>query len=137
MRKPDLHSDMTDDAETAVELRPDFGESGLIPAIAQDAETGAVLMLAYVSPEAFERTKQTGLAHYHSRSRDELWQKGKTSGHVQQIEEIRIDCDGDALLYRVTQAGGACHTGFETCFYRSIDGETVADRVFDPETVYE
>lgn len=137
MRKPDLHSDMTDDAGTAVELRPDFGESGLIPAIAQDAETGAVLMLAYVSPEAFERTKQTGLAHYHSRSRDELWQKGKTSGHVQQIEEIRIDCDGDALLYRVTQAGGACHTGFETCFYRSIDGETVADRVFDPKTVYE
>ncbi len=128
---------MTEDAGTPAEVRPDFGESGLIPAIAQDAETGAVLMLAYVSPEALERTKETGLAHYHSRSRDELWQKGKTSGHVQRIAEIRIDCDGDALLYRVTQEGGACHTGFETCFYRSIDGEIVADRVFDPETVYE
>lgn len=130
----------TDGEGSAVNDAPvevDFGDDGLVPTIAQDADSGDVLMLAYVSPEALERTKETGLAHYHSRSRDELWQKGKTSGHVQRIAEIRIDCDGDALLYRVTQEGGACHTGFETCFYRSIDGEIVADRVFDPETVYE
>ena len=112
-------------------------EDGLLPAVAQDADTGEVLMLAYVSREALAQTRETGLAHYHSRSRDELWQKGETSGHVQHVEQVRVDCDGDALLYLVDQEGGACHTGYETCFYRSLDGETVADRVFDPEEVYE
>jgi len=117
---------------------PDLAfEGGLLPAVAQDAETGAVLMLAHVSREALDRTRETGLAHYHSRSRDELWQKGETSGHVQRVEEVRVDCDGDALLYLVDQDGGACHTGYETCFYRSLDGDRVGDRVFDPETVYE
>ena len=114
-----------------------FDEQGLLPAIAQDVETGTVLMLAYVTPEAVERTRETGRAHYYSRSRDELWQKGKTSGHVQHVEEVRVDCDGDTLLYLVTQEGGACHTGYETCFYRTLDGETVAERVFEPEQVYE
>ena len=112
-------------------------EDGLLPAVAQDADTGEVLMLAYVSREALAQTRETGLAHYHSRSRDELWQKGETSGHVQHVEQVRVDCDGDALLYLVDQDGGACHTGYETCFYRTLDGETVADRVFDPEEVYE
>jgi phosphoribosyl-AMP cyclohydrolase len=116
---------------------PAFDEQSLLPAVAQDADTGEVLMLAYVSREALARTRETGLAHYYSRSRDELWQKGESSGHVQHVEEIRVDCDGDALLYLVDQEGGACHTGYETCFYRSLDGQRVAERVFDPEDVYE
>ncbi len=116
---------------------PAFDEQELLPAIAQDSESGDVLMLAYVSREAFERTRETGLAHYYSRSREELWQKGKTSGNVQHVEDIRIDCDGDALLYLVRQQGGACHTGYESCFYRSLDGDVVAERIFDPDDVYE
>ena len=115
---------------------PAFDEQGLVPAIAQDVDTGDVLMLAYVDSEALDRTRETGLAHYYSRSRDELWQKGKTSGNAQHVEEIRIDCDGDTLLYLVRQDGGACHTGYESCFSRSIDGSVVADRVFDPDDVY-
>jgi len=111
-------------------------DGGLLPTVAQDAESGTVLMLAYVSPEAVERTRETGLAHYYSRSRDELWQKGGTSGHVQHVEEVRVDCDGDALLYLVDQEGGACHTGHESCFHRTIDGEVVGEQVFDPDDVY-
>ncbi|SDJ90389.1 phosphoribosyl-AMP cyclohydrolase [Halovenus aranensis] len=116
---------------------PAFDEQELLPAIAQDADSGEVLMLAYVSQEALERTTETGLAHYYSRSRDELWQKGETSGNVQHVEEVRVDCDGDALLYLVDQDGGACHTGYESCFYRTLDGDVVADRLFDPDDVYE
>lgn len=116
---------------------PAFDEQELLPAIAQDADSGEVLMLAYVSREALDRTRETGLAHYYSRSRDELWQKGSTSGHVQHVEDVRVDCDGDALLYLVRQEGGACHTGYESCFYRSLDGDVVADRAFDPDDVYE
>ena len=115
----------------------DFGADGLIPAIAQDVETEEVLMLAYVSPEAVERTRETGLAHYYSRSRDELWKKGGSSGHTQSVREIRVDCDGDALLYRVEQTGGACHTGYHSCFHRTLDGDVLDERVFDPETVYD
>ena len=115
----------------------DFGDDGLVPAVAQDADSGAVLMLAYASPEAVERTRETGLAHYYSRSRDELWQKGGSSGHTQAVSEIRVDCDGDALLYLVDQTGGACHTGYRSCFYRNIEGETVGEQVFDPDDVYE
>ncbi|MFC6941265.1 phosphoribosyl-AMP cyclohydrolase [Salinirubellus sp. GCM10025818] len=114
-----------------------FDAQGLLPAVAQDAESGDVLMLAYANREALERTRETGLAHYYSRSREELWQKGATSGHVQRVREVRVDCDGDALLYRVDQDGGACHTGFESCFYRTVDGEVVGNRVFDPDDVYE
>jgi phosphoribosyl-AMP cyclohydrolase len=113
-----------------------FDEEGLLPAVAQDADTGEVLMLAYVDDEAVSRTRETGRAHYYSRSRDELWEKGATSGHTQTVSEIRVDCDGDALLYLVDQTGGACHTGYETCFYRTIDGDEVAEQVFDPENVY-
>lgn len=114
-----------------------FDEAGLLPAIAQDADSGEVLMLAHVDAEAVERTAETGLAHYRSRSRDELWQKGETSGHVQRVSEIRVDCDGDALLYLVDQAGGACHTGYRSCFHRTLDGEVVGERVFDPDAVYD
>lgn len=115
----------------------DFGDDGLVPAVAQDVESKDVLMLAYVSPEALEATLETGFAHYYSRSRDELWKKGASSGHLQTVSEVRVDCDEDTLLYLVEQEGGACHTGRETCFYRRIDGEAVADRVFDPDDVYE
>lgn len=127
----------------------DFDADGLIPVITQDADTGTVLMMAYASPLAVQRTQETGLAHYYSRSRDELWQKGATSGHTQHIEEIRVDCDGDVLLYSVTQDGGACHTGYHSCFFRrltdlSAEGDDltattqiVEDRQFDPEDVYE
>ncbi|WP_254272676.1 phosphoribosyl-AMP cyclohydrolase [Haloarcula marina] len=113
-----------------------FDENEYIPAVAQDADSGEVLMLAYVTEEALERTRETGYAHYYSRSRDELWKKGGTSGHTQEIAEVRVDCDGDALLYLVDQSGGACHTGYESCFYRTVDGETVGERVFDPDDVY-
>ena len=114
-----------------------FDENELLPAIAQDAYSGEVLMLAHVTPEALRRSRETGEAHYYSRSREELWHKGATSGHVQQIEEIRVDCDGDAILYLIDQEGGACHTGYESCFYRTIDGEVVGEQVFDPDAVYE
>ena len=113
-----------------------FDEQEYIPAVAQDADTGAVVMLAYVTEEALAKTRETGDAHYYSRSRDELWKKGETSGHTQDIEEIRVDCDGDALLYRIDQSGGACHTGYGSCFHRTVDGETVGERVFDPDDVY-
>lgn len=119
------------------DVEVDFGETGLVPAIAQDADSGEVLMLAYVSPEALERTRETGLAHYYSRSREELWKKGGSSGHVQRVDEVRVDCDADALLYLVEQEGGACHTGHRSCFYRTADGDHVGERVFDPEAVYE
>jgi phosphoribosyl-AMP cyclohydrolase len=114
-----------------------FEDQRYLPAVAQDADTGEVLMLAYGTAEALERTRATGYAHYHSRSRDELWQKGETSGHRQEIEEIRVDCDGDALLYLVDQTGGACHTGHRSCFYRTADGEHVGEQVFDPDVVYD
>jgi len=118
----------------------DFGDDGLVPAVAQDADSGEVLMLAYADREAVERTVETDLAHYYSRSRDELWQKGATSGNVQRVAEVRVDCDGDALLYRIEQEGGACHTGYRSCFHRRLtDGgvEEDGERVFDPEAVYE
>ena len=114
-----------------------FEEVTLLPAIAQDAETGDVLMLAYANREALERTRETGYAHYYSRSREELWKKGGTSGHTQRVEEIRVDCDGDALLYLIEQRGGACHTGYESCFHRTLDGAVVGERVFDPDDVYD
>jgi phosphoribosyl-AMP cyclohydrolase len=123
---------MSDDAPALA-----FDERGLLPAVAQDADSGAVLMLAYATEEALARTRETGLAHYYSRSREELWQKGQSSGHVQRVAEVRVDCDGDALLYLVDQEGGACHTGYESCFYRTVDGDVVGQQVFDPDDVYE
>ena len=128
-------ADTTGDTARAVDLA--FDEQKLLPAVAQDADSGEVLMLAYVTEEALARTRETGLAHYYSRSRGELWQKGQSSGHVQHVEEVRADCDGDALLYLVDQEGGACHTGFASCFHRTVDGDVVGERVFDPDDVYE
>ncbi|PSP56155.1 phosphoribosyl-AMP cyclohydrolase [Halobacteriales archaeon QH_7_66_36] len=124
-------------SETDAAIDVDFGDSGLVPAVAQDAETGEVLMLAYVNSEALARTRETGEAHYYSRSRDELWRKGSSSGHTQRVGEVRVDCDADALLYLVDQTGGACHTGHRSCFHRTLDGDSVGERVFDPAEVYE
>lgn len=111
-------------------LAPQFDAAGLIPAIATHAETGEVLMLAYMNAEALERTLATGEVYYFSRSRNELWHKGATSGQIQLVEEILIDCDQDAILLKVTPEGdgGACHTGARTCFYRAIDGGKLVPR---------
>ncbi len=97
-----------------------FNDKGLVPVVAQDVETKEVLMLAYANEEAVTKTIETGFAHYWSRSRKKLWKKGESSGNVQEIVEVRIDCDGDALLYLVRQRGVACHTGNYSCFYRRI-----------------
>ncbi|NPU84899.1 MAG: phosphoribosyl-AMP cyclohydrolase [Syntrophaceae bacterium] len=120
---------------------PDFDKGqGLIPAVVQDAATGEVLMMAYMNRLAWQKTMETGIATYWSRSRNALWVKGETSGHVQKVHAVFIDCDNDTVLLKVDQAGGAaCHTGYRSCFYRRIsrDGEEiVGERVFDPEEVY-
>lgn len=99
-----------------------FGPDGLVPVIAQEHRSGDVLMVAYADREALERTLSTGLAHYFSRSRKTLWRKGESSGHEQRVAEIRLDCDGDAVLYRVEQTGPACHTGTRTCFSSAVAG---------------
>jgi phosphoribosyl-AMP cyclohydrolase len=122
-------------------LEPDFAKGdGLVPVIAQDAASGDVLMLAYMNADAWQQTLATGEAVYYSRSRQGLWKKGETSGHVQRVKRIRIDCDRDAVLLEVEQVGGAaCHTGYASCFYRAVAGEStelVSYRVFDPAQVY-
>ena len=113
---------------------------GLVPAIAQDAETGEVLMLAWMNRDAFEETVRTGRAVYFSRSRDRLWRKGEESGHVQEVAGIYIDCDADTVLLKVKQVGGAaCHEGYKSCFFRKLDAGKLAvtgERVFDPNQVY-
>ena len=115
-------------------------EDGLIPAIVQDYKTNEVLMLAYINQLAWEETLKTGKAHYWSRSRSKLWLKGESSGHIQEIHEILVDCDDDTVVYKVEQLGGAaCHTGHRTCFYRIVNGEKLivqGEPVFDPEKVY-
>lgn len=114
----------TDQDETT-ELRPKFNADGLIAAIAQDVETREVLMLAWMNEAALRATLETGRGTYWSRSRQELWVKGETSGHTQTVESVEIDCDQDAILLKVRQSGGACHTGRKSCFYRTINPETV------------
>jgi phosphoribosyl-AMP cyclohydrolase / phosphoribosyl-ATP pyrophosphohydrolase len=99
-----------------------FGADGLVPVVTQESRSGDILMLAYANRDALDRTLSTGLAHYFSRSRGTLWQKGETSGHVQRVVEVRIDCDGDAVLYRAHQEGPACHRGTRTCFETVISG---------------
>ena len=101
-------------------LTPHFDQKGLVPAVVQDAATGQVLMLAYMNAESYLRSLETGETHFWSRSRNELWHKGETSGNIQYIVDISFDCDLDALLIRVNPVGPACHTGHFTCFYRSI-----------------
>ena len=120
---------------------PDFdrGDGGLLPAIAQDAATGEVLMLAWMNREAFDETVRTGRAVYYSRSRGRLWRKGEESGHVQQVAGIYVDCDADTILLKVTQEGAACHEGYRSCFFREVAGEeikVVAERLVDPNIVY-
>jgi len=120
----------------------DFSKSpdSLLPAIVQDYKSGEVLMLAYINQLAWEKTLETGKAHYWSRSRNKLWLKGETSGHVQIIHQILVDCDDDTLVYQVEQIGeAACHTGHRSCFFRRVDGNQLVvdgEKVFDPEKVY-
>ena len=124
-----------------IELAFTKATDGLLPAIVQDYQTGEVLMLAYINRLAWKKTLETGNAHYWSRSRRKLWLKGETSGHVQLVKKILIDCDQDTVVYQVEQLGGAaCHTGHRSCFFRRVDGDqlTVIDQqlLFDPATVY-
>jgi phosphoribosyl-AMP cyclohydrolase len=120
----------------------DFGKAkdGLIPAIAQDADTGAVLMLAWMNQAAYEETVRTRRAVYFSRSRGKLWRKGEESGNVQEVRDVFVDCDGDTILLKVHQIGGAaCHEGYASCFFRRLSGdgvEVVGERLFDPAKVY-
>lgn len=119
----------------------DFDKAGgLVPAIAQDADSGAVLMLAWMNREAYEETLRTRRAVYFSRSRNRLWRKGEESGHYQEVRVILIDCDADTILLKVHQIGGAaCHEGYQSCFFRRVEGADVriiAEKVFDPKDVY-
>jgi phosphoribosyl-AMP cyclohydrolase len=128
--------------ETASALAPDFAKSGgLVPAIAQDAATGDVLMMAWMNQESYEETLRTGRAVYFSRSRNKLWRKGEESGNVQEVKAVYLDCDADTILLKVHQIGGAaCHEGYKSCFFRQIQpngGVTVVgERIFDPKKVY-
>jgi len=116
-----------------------FDDKGLVPAIAQDWKTGEVLMVAFMNDEAVRKTLETGTMHYWSRSRQKLWLKGETSGHTQQVRSVAIDCDADAILFKIEQAGGACHEGYRSCFFREWqDGEltVIGEKVFDKDQVY-
>ena len=121
---------------------PDFSKCDLIPAIAQDEETGDILMLAYMNQEAWDETISSGRVVYFSRSRQRLWRKGEASGHVQEVKSIYFDCDADAVLIKVNQIGGAaCHEGYRSCLFRKVDPEKAGveiagERVFDPKEVY-
>ncbi len=121
-------------------IKINFNKSdGLVPVIAQDSISKEILMLAYANEEAINLTLSTGYAHYYSRSRNKIWKKGESSGHTQKIDEIRIDCDEDSLIYKIRQKGGACHTGYYSCFYRSLDKKGLhinGKKVFNPQTVY-
>jgi phosphoribosyl-AMP cyclohydrolase len=119
----------------------DFDKAGgLVPAVAQDADSGEVLMLAWMNRDAFEETLRTGRACYYSRSRGKLWRKGEESGHVQEVRGVYLDCDADTILLKVHQVGGAaCHEGYRSCFFRQVEGaglRVVGTRVFDPKQVY-
>ena len=137
-------SSETNDIEDGLTFQPKFDASGLVTCVATDAGTGEVLMVAHMNDEALRKTIATGEAWYFSRSRKSLWRKGETSGHVQRVVEMRVDCDQDAVWIRVEQTGAACHTGRHSCFYRRIDaGESGArlsfvdaDILFDPKAVY-
>jgi phosphoribosyl-AMP cyclohydrolase len=134
------------DIEEGTRLLPKFDADGLVTAVATDAATGEVLMVAHMNAEALAKTIATGDAHYYSRSRTKLWRKGEESGHTQRVIEIRVDCDQDAVWLRVEQKGpGACHTGRRSCFYRAVplgqSGEVTlafrdADKAFDPAEAY-
>jgi phosphoribosyl-AMP cyclohydrolase len=114
--------------------QPFPGTSGLLPAIAQDAKTGRVLMLAWMDKNAWQQTLSSGQAVYYSRSRGELWRKGDTSGHHQRVTEIRVDCDADTILLQVEQTGAACHEGYQSCFFRRLESDSTLS-VVDPKLV--
>jgi phosphoribosyl-AMP cyclohydrolase len=132
------------DLEESTALTPKFDADGLVACVATDAASGEVLMVAHMNAEALNRTLATGQAWYFSRSRRTLWRKGESSGHVQRVVELRVDCDQDAVWIKVEQAGGACHTGRRSCFYRraplggtgAVTLEFCGERVFDPQAVY-
>lgn len=128
--------------EEGLQFTPRFDSNGLITAIAQDARTGQVLMVAYMNQEALNLTIQTGNAVYYSRSRKKLWKKGEESGHVQKVVQILADCDQDCLLLKVEVDQGQCHVGYQSCFYRALKKGTadqlefIAEKVYDPKTTY-
>jgi phosphoribosyl-AMP cyclohydrolase len=132
------------DIEEGLAFKPKYDAAGLVTCVATDAGTGDVLMVAHMNDEALRKTIASGEAWYYSRSRQSLWRKGETSGHVQRVVEMRMDCDQDAIWIRVEQSGAACHTGRHSCFYRKVTGGeggaqlsfVDAERLFDPKTVY-
>jgi phosphoribosyl-AMP cyclohydrolase len=133
---------MTQDSkqiEDGLDFIPKFDNNGLITAIAQDAGTGQILMVAYMNKEALDLTIQTGCATYFSRSRQKLWKKGEQSGHLQKVEQILVDCDQDCLVLKVTVDAGQCHTGYQSCFYRAVENgklKFIAQKSYDPKKVY-
>jgi phosphoribosyl-AMP cyclohydrolase len=138
------HCEDSNDIEDGLALQPKFDASGLVTCVATDAGNGNVLMVAHMNAEALRKTIESGEAWYFSRSRNALWRKGETSGHVQRVVEMRLDCDQDAIWIKVEQSGAACHTGRRSCFYRKVEaGEggarltfVDADKLFDPDQVY-
>jgi len=128
--------------EENLEFEPQFDENGLITAIAQDAQTGQVLMVAYMNREALDVTIKSGYGTYFSRSRQKLWKKGEESGHRQKIEQILVDCDQDCLILKVIVDAGQCHVGYQSCFYRAImqntsrELEFIQEKVYDPKEAY-
>ena len=128
--------------EEGKEFIPKFNDNGLITAIAQDAETGQILMVAYMNRQALDLTIQTGYATYFSRARQKLWKKGQESGHLQKVEQILVDCDQDCLVLKVTVDAGQCHVGYQSCFYRALNKssdkklEFKAEKVYNPKEIY-
>ena len=132
----------TKDIEQGTEFIPKFDDNGLITAIAQDNQTGQILMAAYMNRQALEATIQTGFGTYFSRSRQKLWKKGEESGHVQKVEQILVDCDQDCLILKVTVDAGQCHVGYRSCFYRALNIKTdkkldfIGEMAYDPKKIY-
>ena len=130
------------DIEEGLDFIPKFDKQGLIPAIAQDARTSQILMVAFMNRQALDETVQSGYATYYSRSRGELWKKGQQSGHMQRVEQILVDCDQDCLVLKVTVDAGQCHVGYQSCFYRALKQNTdnklefIAEKVYDPKETY-
>ena len=128
--------------EEGADFTPKFDDNGLIPAIAQDAKTGQILMAAFMNQAALDLTIQTGFATYFSTSRQKLWKKGEKSGHFQKVEQILVDCDQNCLLLKVTVDAGQCHIGYQSCFYRALKKDTskelefIAEKVYDPQKTY-
>lgn len=116
-----------------------FDEQGLVPAIIQDYQNGEILMVAYMNRDSLQKTLATGKTHFWSRSRQKLWLKGESSGHIQQVREVLVDCDMDAIIFKVEQKVAACHTGYRSCFYRALRGEELAvvgEKVFEEDDIY-